>query len=414
MLTAAKLELQTLPAGCSVSREATASTDGGNIARRRFQNGTVFLKGEWWYGRYRERFIDTAGIEKCVRRSARLGKKKEMTKYEAKRALSAILAPSNSVSYRPGRIATVEEFSENWRREVLAKQEPSSIRAANSHLRCYILPFLGKLKLHELNVETQQGFVTRVGAKVSRKSTLNVIATLSSLLTTADNWGFTTESIQLKKIALPKRGMKYEAQCFTVEELRRILSAASNPWRPLYCILTMDGLRAGEALGLQWQDVDLNRRLLHIRRSAWCGKIKTAKNESSETVVPIPEPLAEILGQFHLEWKPNPSGFLFATRNGRPPSSNNVVEHHLGPLLDALEMDRRGLHAFRHTHASLPLESGANIKVVQRQLRHSDERTTLGVYAHVVGDAQRQAVEKVASIVDPNGPHPLPQTTLIQ
>ena len=42
--------------------------------------------------------------------------------------------------------------------------------------------------------------------------------------------------------------MKYEARCFTVDELRRILAAASNPWRVLYCILTMDGLRAGEAI----------------------------------------------------------------------------------------------------------------------------------------------------------------------
>lgn len=394
--------------------EATASADGGNIARRRFQDGNVILKGEWWYGRYRERFIDSAGAEQCVRRSTRLGKKKDLTKYDAKRALAAILAPINSVSYRPGRIATVEEFSENWRREVLGKQEPSSIRSANSHLRCYILPFLGKVKLHELSVETQQGFVTRVGNKVSRKTTLNVVATLSSMVTTAQHWGFTTQAIDVKKLAFPKRGMKYEARCFTVDELRRILAAASNPWRVLYCILTMDGLRAGEALGLQWVDIDLDRRLLNIRRSAWCGKIKTAKNESSETLVPIPEPLAAILRRYRQDWKPNPAGFLFATRNGRPPSSNKVIEYQLGPLLDALDIERCGLHAFRHTHTSLLLESGATIKVVQRQLRHSDERTTLGIYAHVVGDAQRQAVEKVASIVDPNGPQPELQTTRIQ
>jgi len=395
-------------------REATASADGGNIARRRFQHGSVISKGEWWYGRYRERFIDSEGKERKVRRSIPLGKKKDTTKREAERTLHAILGPINSVSYRPGRIATVEEFSENWRREVLAKLEASSIRSANSHLRCYILPFLGKVKLHELSVETQQGFVTRVGNKVSRKTTLNVIATLASMVRTAINWGFTAEAIDVKKLVFPKRGLKYEARCFTVEELRRVLAAASNPWRVLYCILIMDGLRAGEALGLQWQDINFDQRLLSIRRSAWCGKIKTAKNESSETVLPIPEPLVEILKWYRQEWKPNPAGFLFATRNGRPPSSNKVCEYQLGPLLDALEIERCGLHAFRHTHTSLLLDSGANIKVVQRQLRHSDERTTLGIYAHVVGDAQRQAVEKIASIVDPNGPQRGPQTTLVQ
>src|SRR6516225_7940078 len=159
------------------------------------------------------------------------------------------------------------------------------------------------------------------------------------MVSTARNWGFTTEAIDTKKLAFPKRGLKYEAHCFTVEDLRRILAAASNPWRVLYCILTMDGLRAGEALGLQWLDIDFDKRLLSIRRSAWCGKIKTAKNESSETVLPIPEPLVEILKRYRQDWKPNPAGFLFATRNGRPPSSNKVCEYQLGPLLDALEIE---------------------------------------------------------------------------
>jgi integrase len=106
----------------------------------------------------------------------------------------------------------------------------------------------------------------------------------------------------------------------------------------------------------------------------------------------------------HNSWVPNPQGFLFVTRNNRPPSSNKVVEYHLWPILDALEIPRCGVHAFRHTHTALLLDSGATPKVVQRQLRHSDARTTLEIYGHVVGDAHRAAVEKVASIVDPSGP----------
>lgn len=98
--------------------------------------------------------------------------------------------------------------------------------------------------------------------------------------------------------------------------------------------------------------------------------------------------------------------FLFATRNGRPPSSNKVVEYHLWTILDALEIPRCGLHAFRHAHTALLLDSGATPKVVQRQLRHAGARTTLEIYGHVVGDAHREAVEKVASILDWNGPKP--------
>jgi len=79
--------------------------------------------------------------------------------------------------------------------------------------------------------------------------------------------------------------------------------------------------------------------------------------------------LAGILKNYRNEWKPNPDGFLFVTRNERPPSSNNVVEHRLWPILDSLEIPRCGLHAFRHTHTALLLNSGATPKVVQRQLR---------------------------------------------
>jgi integrase len=104
---------------------------------------------------------------------------------------------------------------------------------------------------------------------VSRKTIQNVLGTLSAILTTARNWGYTCEPIKLEHLRLPARGVKYEAPSFTVEQLQRILAVAEEPGRTLFCIFTMDGLRAGEALGLQWGDIDLDRGLLHIRRSVW-------------------------------------------------------------------------------------------------------------------------------------------------
>jgi integrase len=207
----------------------------------------------------------------------------------------------------------------------------------------------------------------------------------------------------LSKLRLPPRGQRYEAPHFTVDQVQKILTLAEEPWHTLFSVLALEGLRAGEALGLQWRDIDLDRQLLHIRRSAWYGKVQTTKSQASETVLPIPEALSVILRAYRESWKPNPEGFLFVTRNGRPPSSNNVVEHHLWIILDALGFPRCGLHAFRHSHTALLLDSGATPKVVQRQLRHADARTTLEIYGHVVGDAHRQAVEKVAALLDGNG-----------
>lgn len=384
-----------------------------SVARKRYQHGRVFLKGkkkEKWVGRYREDVVEMDGNTRRVRRSVILGTKRELpTKRLAERRLDAILARINCLDYRPGRAATFGEFIERWKTEVLTTQKPSSARAVRSHLKCYIMPELGKLRLDQFGVENQQMFITRMPERatekaVSRKTILNVLGTLSTILTTAHDWGYNCEQIRLTKLRLPPRGTAYEAPHFTVEQVQKILAIAQEPWRTMFCIFMMDGLRAGEALGLQWPDIDFERNLLHIRRSAWYGRLQTAKSECSETVLPIPNPLLNVLKAYREQWKPNPQGFLFVTRNNRPPSSNKVVEYHLWPILDALEIDRCGVHAFRHTHTALLLDSGATPKVVQRQLRHSDARTTLEIYGHVVGDAHRAAVEKVASIVDPNGP----------
>jgi len=390
-----------------------SSRNENSVNRKRYQHGCVSLVGrnkkKKWVGRYREDVIGFDGNTRRVRREVILGSKRELpTKHLAERKLEAILARINCLDYRPGRAATFGEFIERWKTDVLTTQKPSSARAVRSHLKCYILPELGKVRLDQFGVENQQRFITRmperaVNKAISRKTILNVLGTLSTILTTARNWGYICSQINLEHLHLPPRGVKYEAPSFTVEQLQRILAVAEEPWHTLFCIFTMDGLRAGEALGLQWGDIDFDRRLLHIRRAVWYGKIQTAKSELSETVLPIPDVLIAVLKYYRAQWKPNPHGFLFVTRNGRPPSSNKVVEYHLWPILDALGIPRCGVHAFRHSHTALLLDTGATPKVVQRQLRHSDARTTLEIYGHVVGDAHREAVEKVAAKLDGDG-----------
>jgi integrase len=413
MATPPKLALRALPPEGTVSTEAIeSSSNGGSMARKRYQKGSVYLcgKNQMWYGRYRDDVISPDGKTSRVRRNVPLGSKSEFpTKRLAERRMDAILARINGLDYKATRISTFEEFVGRWKAEVLTTQKPSSARAVRSHLKCYIIPELGKLRLDQFGVENQQMFITRMPERatekaVSQKTILNVLGTLSTILTTARDWGYNCEQIDVSKLRLPPREARYEAPHFTIEQLNRILAIAEEPWRTLFFILTMDGLRAGEVLGLQWHDIDLDGRLLHVRRSAWNGKVQTTKSKASETVLPIPQPLIDVLKEYQTEWKPNPRGFLFVTRNGCPPSSNKVVEYHLWTILDALGIPRCGLHAFRHSHTALLLHSGATPKVVQTQLRHSDARTTLEIYGHVVGDAHREAVEKVASYLDRSGP----------
>jgi hypothetical protein len=158
--------------------------------------------------------------------------------------------------------------------------------------------------------------------------------------------------------------------------------------------LALSGMRAGEVLGLQWGDIDWERSCIHIRRSAWCGKTNSTKTRSSATDIPMPEKLADTLRTYRKIWRQNPAGFLFTTRNDRPPSSNKVVEYQPHAAMDALgiphEGVRFGLHAFRHGVASMLADLGYTVEVRQKQLRHSHGRTTMD-YTHVaqtvVGEA---------------------------
>jgi integrase len=379
-----------------------------SMARKRYQQGFIHLSGksnDKWVGRYREDVVGMDGKTRRIRREVILGTKRELpTKRLAQRRMDSVLARINGLNYRPNRVATFAEFIERWKTDVLINQKPASQRAVRSHLRRYIVPQLGKLRLEQLSVENQQAFVTHlVSAGVSRKTILNVLSTLSSILSTGRDWLYNCEQIQIGKLRLPPRGPRSEEPHFTAEQLRSILAVADEPWHTLFSLFTFTGLRAGEALGLQVGDIDFVRQTITVRRSVWNGKIQSTKTSGSETVLPMPESLALLLKNHVAKLDGKPDTFLFTTRNGRPPSSNKVVEYRLWAILDALGIPRCGLHAFRHSLTALLLDSGATPKVVQRQLRHSDARTTLQIYGHVVGDAQRSAIEKVASIVDGSG-----------
>src|SRR5580700_11262650 len=135
---------------------------GGSMARRRYQKGRVFLRGlkeHVWVGRWREDLVLADGTVRRVERSAILGKERELkTKRLAQRQLDLTLARINAPEYRPSRVASVADFAEKWQAEILVHRKPSTVKAAKSHLKTYILPQLGKMQLDELGRELQQAF----------------------------------------------------------------------------------------------------------------------------------------------------------------------------------------------------------------------------------------------------------------
>lgn len=378
---------------------------GGCLARRRYQRGSVILKGKTWVGRWREDVIGADSVVRRIRVARPIGSLAELpTKKLALRRLELYLAKINAPGYRPGRVATLAEFVERWRADVLVQHKPSTVQAAESHLRTHIIPLLGSRRLEDLTPELQQSFITSLSKKLRRKTVLNVMATLSAILNTAKRWGYICEGVDFSRLAFPAKGERIRARFFTADQARRIIETSEEPFATVFAVAAMTALRPGELLGLKIEDLDFERGVIFVRRSAWYSKLQSPKNDGSIRALPMPKPLASRLKAYLQSWRPNPAGLLFATANGTPLCANNVVQRALWPVLDRLKIPRCGLKAFRHMHASLLVDEGAPVTVAQAQLGHADPRVTIGIYSHVIGDSHRNAVEKIAAVLDPSGP----------
>ena len=380
---------------------------GGSMARKRYQKGSLLLRGKRerkWFGQYREDIVNSTGQVERVLRKVALGTIQELpTRKLAQRRFDLVLSRINAPTYRPGRSATFSEFVEQWKLNVLVLSKPSSRKAAESHLRCYLIPKLGRIRLEEISQETAQQLVTGLAPKLSRHTLLNVLATLGSILRAARNWGYIVGEVRRDALALPAEEVARPVRFFSTDQAGKILaSAREEPYPTMFVVAALTGLRAGEVCGLSVDDLDFQRSAIHIRRSAWYGRIQTPKSRAALRTVPMPDALRETLQIYLRAWKPNEARLLFATRTGRPHSANKVVQRKLWPILDALKIPRCGFHAFRHAASTLLIDLGASPKTVQAQLGHSDASITLETYSHIVEKSQRAAVEQMARILMPN------------
>jgi integrase len=379
------------------------SGPGVNMARRRYQKGSIRRRGNRWEVRWREDVVLADGTTKREQRTSLLGTVEELsTKRLAERASSTFLARVNRIDYRAVKRTTFAEFAESWKNQVIDLLKPSTAKVMASHLRFHLIPAFGRMRLDELGQEQVQTFVGHLAKGRSRHTVLNVLGTLASILKVARKWSYTVAGFQQCDLVIPCSKPGKPGRFFTAEQVRSILALASEPWRTIFALAAMTGLRPGEVLGLSIDDLDFDQRLVFVRRSAWYSHLISPKSNGSVATVPMPGPLADVLRNYLASWRPNGKQLLFSNRRDNPYSENKVVQKRLWPILDALAIPRCGMHAFRHGHGTLMHSSGASVKVTQTQLRHADASTTMRYYIHSVGSEQRDAAEKVARILCPD------------
>lgn len=161
-------------------------------------------------------------------------------------------------------------------------------------------------------------------------------------------------------------------------------------------IALFTGMRIGEILALQWLDIDLNRCLIDITKDVvYCnGKTitQTPKTVASYRTIPIPPQLKEIL----LKVQPNANDWELYVCSGREkPNIYRTITRTAEILLEKLNIEWKGMHAFRHSYATRMLENNVNAKVVADLLGHSTTATTLDVYSHSTNDFKKRCVNDV-------------------
>lgn len=249
-----------------------------------------------------------------------------------------------------------------------------------------------------------KGRVDRLEAKgqpkgLSAKTVRNVHQILSSALKLAQEQRIILTN-PADRCALPKVEHR-EMKTLPMEQLQSFLrEARESGVFELYYLELATGLRRGELLGLKWEDIDLERGDLRVKRqiSRINGEITEAplKTKNAYRTLPLAKDTIDILKE--QREKVGSSPWVFPSPNGGPISPDSVL-HMLHRVLKRAGLPRVRFHDLRHTFATLALQNGVDIKTVSGMLGHFSAGFTLDTYAHVTSAAQRQAAQTMGNVL---------------
>lgn len=386
--------------------------------------GSVRKKGNIWYYRY----YDTDG--KQIERSG------GSTKAEALEKLNSELNRQYKGYSRPSEML-LSEYLDMWLEDfVKEKVSENTYYKYKSACEKRINPSLGKKRLCDLKVLDIEKFLKelkkpRKHSKTNKELKPPGNTTLQKyyqVLNTALNRAVKLQMIidnPCKFIDPPKRD-KFKAEILTLEEVSEIIKMLDEKnyedyiFRLALDITLETGLRRGEMCGLTWKDIDFNKKYIDVNKALIKvdGKgylIGGTKTEGSERIIPISDDLIEKLkkhktkqkenklqyGEFYLKniWNGKEFDLLFTWRDGDFISPSNF-RIKLKKICKKCGIEKNiRWHDLRHTNATLLLESDVNLKVIQERLGHTLLQTTSDLYTHVTKKLNRNATDKISSLL---------------
>ena len=375
------------------------------MAKNKRGGGSVHLRKD---GRWEGRFVvgyDARGYPKTKNCLART-KKECLEKLKALRA--SCEAPEKQA--RPiGPGMTFGEWMDFWYRNYCRPGlRPNTQGAYEAMIYKHILPALGQIPLGKLSQLDLQQFYTQLktsgrlmrrelyGPSLSDRTVRSCHANCRAALNKAVEEGLIAANPADGCRLPPKKGR--EMQVLNREELQRLLiQAKAEGCYELFLLELSTGLRRGELLALQWEDLNEETGELRVERQVTRtgGQlvVSTPKTKASVRTLVLPMPVVEALREYRTAVR---SRWMFPSpKNEDAPRDPASCRKKLETILERAGCRRVRFHDLRHTFATEALEHGMDVKTLSAVIGHVSAATTLDIYTHVTDQMRTQAAEKI-------------------
>ena len=267
--------------------------------------------------------------------------------------------------------------------------KPSVIRGYSSSLRRFVLPAFGPVKLADLRRVDLQDFADRLLAEGRDPSTIrNTLMPIRAIFRRAVARGEInvnpTTGLQLPAV----RGLR--DRVLTPQDSRSLLDALTDDDRAVWTTALYAGLRRGELMALNWDDIDLDKNVIRVERSwdRYAGIIDTKSNAGRRTV-PLIGLLREQLIAHRLRTGRS-SGLVFG-RTAEKPFDPVMLGTRAKKAAQQAGIEQITLHEARHTFASLMIAAGVNLKAISTYMGHASVTITLDRYGHLIPGSEDEA-----------------------
>ena len=354
--------------------------------------------GIWWI------FIDHHG----KRKAKKVGQDRKLAQEVAKKIEAKLTLGDVRLLDEDEITPTFGEYARTWIGvTVPATCKPSTARDYELFLNNHVLPTFGNVPVTEINRLVIKKLLMEKTKTGLSPSAINYIkSTISGVLILAVDDGVIASNPAhgLGKMVKVQKTLE-SIDPLSREELSMLMEKIGEEFPksyPFALTLARTGMRLGEALAIQWSDIDFHKRFIKVQRNFHKGKIVTPKNGKSRRV-DMSKQLAETLQHMKLQRKEetikkgwgNMPEWVFTNEIGGMLDGDNWRHRVFYKAIEKANLRKIRIHDIRHTFASLLIQAGESLAYVRDQLGHHSIKVTVDIYGHLVPGANRAAVDRL-------------------